>query len=203
MLLKSAPVALLGLLIGCSSPPPPEAPKPKPAPVVEDVQLPEGSIDRANLELVLRQGPPWLLQRVPIEEVLEKGKFVGWRVTELPRDWVEWDLQPGDVVTEVNAMPIRTPTDFWAAWTTLSVASELKIAYLRDGAKLELAIPIHGVPNPQMQSEMQRRPEQRDEVGNDSPVRANQRYNKPKQYDTIVIEGEKQFDTDTMVDWSN
>ncbi len=189
-------------LVACADAVPPATPAPKPAPVAAAPAAPEGSIDRRELETVLRAGPPWVLQRVPIEEVMEKDKFVGWRVTGIPAEW-NVDLQPGDVVTAVNAMPIETPTDFWAAWTTLTVASELKLAYLRDGEPREVSIPIHGAPNPDITSDLQQRPDQRGDVPAESPVRANQRYNKPKQDKTIVIQGERGYDTDTMVDWSN
>ena len=163
--------------------------------------LPPGTIDRGRLETVLRQGPPWVLQRVPIEEVMEKGKFIGWRVQELPAAWATVDLQPGDVVTAVNAMPVETPTDLWAAWTTLSVASELKVAVVRNGESHEVSIPIAGSPSPALANQLSKRPEPKQDVP-ESPVRANQHYNKPKQFKTIKIQEEGKHDTDTMTDWS-
>jgi len=192
------------LLTACAAPPlPKRAPAPKSVVQEAAPDAPAGTISRAELELVLRHGPPWLLQRVPIEEVLEKGKFIGWRLTELPLEW-DADLQPGDVVTRVNAMPIETPNDFWAAWTTLTVASELKVAYLRDGEPREIAIPIHGSPDPAVASELKRRPQQREDLPTEqSPVRANQRYNKSKQFKTIVIAPIERYESDTNVDWSD
>jgi hypothetical protein len=192
------------LLAACGTPPPPPKRPPAPKAAAQAVpDAPAGSISRAALEVVLRHGPPWILQRVPIEEVLEKGKFKGWRVTEVPLDW-DADLQAGDVVTRVNAMPLETPNDFWAAWTTLTVASELKVAYLRDGEQREIAIPIHGSPNPAVASELQKRPQQREDLPTEeSPVKANQRYNKSKQFKTIVIPPTERYDSDTNVDWSD
>lgn len=150
--------------------------------------VPEGQIHRADLDAVLRQGPAWVLGRVPLEEVLVKGEFVGWRVMSLPPEWQEIDLQPGDVVSRVNGMPIERPTDLFAAWTTLSVASELKIAYQRDGAEQELAIRIFGQPDPEMPGQLQKQPEQQ------APT-------KPKRKATIVIQGDERPLSDTVVEY--
>jgi hypothetical protein len=155
--------------------------------------------------VVLRQGPPWLLSRVPVEEVLEGKKFVGWRVQELPLEWRNIELRAGDVVTAVNAMPIETPNDFWAAWTSLSVASELKIAYLREGEPMELSIPIYGTPSPALAKDMQKRPEEKPKTK--SPVRVdpqqNPQYAPAKKKKTITINPPQRPDSDTNTDWSN
>lgn len=186
---------------GCAEPPPPKEPKPPPQEPVA-VRVPDGALDRGMLEVVLREGPPWLLERVPVEEVLEKGKFVGWRVQEIPHDWRGIEIQAGDVVTSVNAMPIETPNDFWAAWTSLSVASELKIAYLRDGEPQEMSIPIYGTPSPELAKDMQKRPQRKTPV-QDSPVSATPQYEPVKRKETITIQGPKRPDSDTNTDWSD
>ncbi|MBI4700315.1 MAG: serine protease [Deltaproteobacteria bacterium] len=153
----AAPLLACTLVLGCGGAPP-AAPvtAAKPAvtsPLAQVVQLPapkrpERYLDRTELHAVLREGPATLLELVPIEEVLDKGAFVGWRVLELPLQWQGAEIEPGDVVTAVNGMPIEKPPEMWAAWTTLSVASELKIAYQREGEKRVLAIPIVGEAGP-------------------------------------------------------
>jgi hypothetical protein len=182
--------ALVGLflLVACS-----ESPEAK-APVAEVKQAePEAAdarpskIHRAELEAVLEKGPPWILARVDMEEVLDAGKFVGWRIRELPHEWKGIDLESGDVVTAVNTMPLETPNDFWAAWTTLSVASELKVSYLRDNEAREMRLPIVGSPNPKLAKKL-----------TDQPKGQPQRNQRKK---TTVIRGEEQPLTDTVVDW--
>jgi hypothetical protein len=140
------------LLVACGGSPAPEPQPPKkPAGSAQPAQqVKAGELDRRQLDLALLEGPAWLLERVPITEVMDKGKFVGWRVEHLPEEWAGVDLRSGDVVTAVNGMPLETPDDLWAAWTTLSVASELKIAYSRDDEPRELSVPIHGQPDPQL-----------------------------------------------------
>lgn len=200
-------LAAAGLAAGLAacggSTPPPEPPK-KPAPKAPMVEqaVPDGAIARRQLEAVLREGPPWVLSRVPIDEVVEGKKFVGWRIQELPVAWDDVDLRAGDVVTGVNAMPLETPTDFWAAWTTLSVASELKINYRREGQEMEVSIPIVGMPNPELGEELSKDPK-KEPAQSGSPVPGNQSYADPTRKGTVVIKPEERPVTDTLVDWSN
>jgi hypothetical protein len=193
------------------APPPdvPGAPPPKPA-----LTKPAGNsapvdrIPRPLLEAVLREGPAWVFDKVPLEEVLEQGKFVGWRVRELPAEWGKIELQPGDVVTQVNTMPLETPADFWTAWTTLTVASELKVAYLRDGEAKEMSYPIDVSPDPALSHRLKKRPAQ---AGANAPdasdaqpvVPGNEDYNPPKRKKTVVIKGRERPLSDTLVDWSH
>ncbi len=179
--------------IGTDFPPQAAAtPSPQPAAAEDD----NGTINRGDLNTVLHQGPAWLLSRVPIEEVLKKGKFIGWRVRELPLEWQAVDLRPGDVVTAVNTMPLETPTEFWGAWTTLTVASELKVAYLREGQARELSLPIHGQADPGMANILQRKPNQANQA---QPQGKRQR---SKRFKTITIHGER-HSLQPTVDWTN
>lgn len=139
------------LVVGCAEhdAAPPQTPAKKPAPAAvpsASAQVPvtaPGHLSRREVELVLRQGPPWLLRRIVPEEVIREGKFVGWRLLSLPADW-KTDLQEGDVVTKVNGLAIERPDDLWAAWMQLGSAAELRIAYEREGKARELVMPIDG-----------------------------------------------------------
>ena len=124
------------------APPPAKAvATPKPA------SLPPGQLARAEVDaVVLRNGPPWILTRVGVEEVLRDGKFVGWRILSMPKEWSSIDLKPGDVVTRVNGMTIEKPEELWTAWTSLVVASDLRVAYERDTAPREVIFHIDGEP---------------------------------------------------------
>ena len=93
-------------------------------------------------------------------------------------------------------MPLETPNHFWSAWTTLGVASEIKVSYLRDGEKRELRYPIDGAPDPKLTKQLGKK------QGKDDPaVKGTQRYNRPKRKNTIVIRGEDKSVTDTRVDF--
>jgi hypothetical protein len=111
-------------------------------------------------------------------------------VQELPVEWKDIDLHPGDVVTRVNAMSLETPSDFFSAWTTLSVASELKVSYLREGEPRELSFKIEGAPDPTLAKKMKQAPKE-GERPKPSPRKK-----------TVVIEGENKPLNETLVDWS-
>lgn len=139
--------SVLAVLFGaCASAPPPAAAPPPPAAPATSVQpvsydVPPGHVHRAQLEEVLRQGPPWVLRQVVPEEVIREGRFVGWRVLVVPE---QWELHSGDIVMRVNGMTIERPEDLWAAWMQVGSAPEIRIAYERNGAPKEWVIPIDG-----------------------------------------------------------
>ncbi|WP_437783584.1 serine protease [Sorangium sp. So ce1097] len=141
----------LAVLAGCGgqqaagpapAPPPPAS---SAAPVKQTA--PAGQLARADVERVLLQGPPWILRRVPVEEVIRAGAFIGWKILALPADWSDIELKPGDVVTRVNGAPLERPDDLFAAYRAVASANELKIAYEREGTARELVVPIFGPPS--------------------------------------------------------
>lgn len=124
----------------------------------EDESVPAGSIARSRVDAVLRQGPPWLLSHVEVEEVLRKGAFIGWRVVAMPVDWEGGGIKPGDIVTRVNGVGLEKPDDFFSAWTTVADAKEIRVAYERDGKSDELSMPIVGEPSPQTKLALEQEP---------------------------------------------
>lgn len=159
----AASLALVGLA-GCSSTPKAKAAgeersasraeKAKPAAKPEPV-VPPGSVSRTRVDSVLKEGPPWLLSRVQIEEVLRHNKFVGWRITQFPSDWDSSGLRPGDVVTDVNGVTLEKPDDLWDAWVTVVGAKEIKVSYERDGKSAQAIVPIVGEPDPNLKKELE------------------------------------------------
>lgn len=143
---------LLVLSIACacggSSPPPPapaEEPVAEAAPSPPPPPATQGQIARASLLPVLEGGLGRFLQGVETEPMLERGRFVGFRlVTLYPEDerFTSIDLRPGDVVTRVNGQPIERPEQAIQVWNGLRVASELMIEYLREGQPRELRFEI-------------------------------------------------------------
>ena len=72
---------------------------------------------------------------------MKAGKFHGFRIAALQATGVlaGVDLKPGDVVTRVNGMPIEHPEEALEAFNSLEVASELRVAYERDGRARDAA----------------------------------------------------------------
>jgi type II secretory pathway component PulC len=104
------------------------------------------SLRRSAVKSVVKGGLGLFLQKVALDDqpVMKEGSFYGFRIALLhdPGFWKGVDLRPGDVILRVNGMPIEHPEEALEAFHSLEVASELRVAYDRDGATRELAYPI-------------------------------------------------------------
>lgn len=105
-----------------------------PPEVVREDQ-PSTSIKRSDVHVAVKSGVGALLQRVIVDTekpVFRQGKFLGFRITQMPRDW-SVDLKSGDVVTRVNGFSVERPETAYEALQSLEVASELRVDYERNG----------------------------------------------------------------------
>lgn len=105
----------------------------------------EGVIAREELLLILEGGLGRFLGGVGTEAEVQSGRFVGWRITRLyPEDprFSDIPLQPGDVVTRVNAQPIERPEQAFHVWDGLRVASELVVDYQHGGEARQMRYAI-------------------------------------------------------------
>jgi type II secretory pathway component PulC len=103
-------------------------------------------LGRASVKGIVSQGLGAFLQQVDLDDqpALVGGKFRGFRIAGLRggRFWSGVDLRPGDVVTGINGLPIERPEQAQAAFDSLALASELRVAYDRDGQARELVYKI-------------------------------------------------------------
>ncbi len=151
-ILAAAALVVVAAACGGGAPPPAAEPPPPPRKSAPEAQqtAPPGHLARGPLEDVLAQGPPWILQRVPVEEVVRGGTFIGWKILAVPEAWRDAEIKVGDVVTKVNGQTLERPDDLFAVWKALVTARELRIAYEREGAQRELVMPIAGEPSPDL-----------------------------------------------------
>src|SRR4051794_761048 len=136
---------------GGGSPPPSSTPPPSSsARTVSSAEPPApvpprpGGLSRSEAVAALSRGFGAFLARVQVEPALSNGKFRGWRVVKLSSDpmWRGVDLAPGDVVTQVNGLPIEHPEQALSAFQSLAVAKELRVSLERNGARREIVYPI-------------------------------------------------------------
>lgn len=184
-------LAPAALLVACSSTPQaqePELGEPPPsqpeagADQAPSAALPPGTLARAQVDQVLLRRPGWLLSRVEIEEVLRQNKFVGWRLVRMPSDWDGSGLQPGDVVTDVNGLSLEKPDDLWNAWLAMADATELKIAFEREGQGQTATLKIDGAPSKETKDALLQ-----GEPATEAPRAPSEPGRKP----TVVIQGDK------------
>lgn len=105
---------------------------------------PPGKLYRDDVQRVVERGFPRFLQTVEVSANVRDGKFAGWVVRALyPMDfWAGVDLQPGDVVTKVNGLPVERETQAYDAFQGLKTAPRLVVSYVRDGAPRTLSFDI-------------------------------------------------------------
>ena len=133
-------LVLTALLLGCGHTDPPAPATPTnvmPAATTNEIAEapPKSSLRRSDIRATVKSGVGTLLQRVVVDSdqpVFRSGKFLGFRITSVPREW-GIELAPGDVVTRVNGFSIERPESAYEALQSLEVASELRVDYERDG----------------------------------------------------------------------
>lgn len=115
---------------------------PSPAPEAPS----DHTLRRSVVRNVVKGGLGLFLQHVVLDDkpVLKDGRFHGFRIAAFPDPafWKGVDLQPGDVIVRVNGMPIEHPEEALEAFHSLEVASELRVAYERQGAGREISYRI-------------------------------------------------------------
>jgi S1-C subfamily serine protease len=113
---------------------------------VEDDQAPPppGALWRRDVNATLDAGLGSFLQHADVDPVVQEGAFVGFKIVELhpPGWWQGTDLQPGDVITRVNGMPIERPTEAQDAFESLRKSDKLTVSYLRGSEPRELTYRI-------------------------------------------------------------
>lgn len=137
------------LTLGCGASYPPSEYPPAPPPKTDAagralVPAPPGSLWRHDVNAVLDRGLGHFLQRVEVEPAFADDKFQGFKILQLhPVAWWQGvDILPGDIVLSLNGMPIERATEAYTAFESLRSASELRVAYLRNGQRRELKYAI-------------------------------------------------------------
>lgn len=122
----------------------PEAPVAAPSAAAKKAGPPPGAVFRQDVASTVDEGLGYFLQRVSVDPSIVDGKFQGFRIVELrPAEyWAGVDLHPGDVIQQVNGMPIERDIDAYQAFQALRGAPEIRISFLRAGAKRELVYAI-------------------------------------------------------------
>jgi hypothetical protein len=115
---------------------PPTAAPPTLAPRVScDARLGTDGLRRAAVNRTLDAGLGSWLRSVDVDPKVERGRFRGWIVRNLPEDvcYEGLDLQAGDVVTRINGRRVERPEEAKDIWDALRTSPALVIDFLRDG----------------------------------------------------------------------
>jgi general secretion pathway protein C len=92
----------------------------------------------------LRQNPDELMRRVQVVPVLDGGKLTGVRLSAGadPALISQTGLRAGDVITQVNGMPIDSLSRGQQIMSTLGNAGSVRVTVLRDGKPAEITVSL-------------------------------------------------------------
>jgi type II secretion system protein C len=142
------PALLVLALCACGSTSTAGAPPTVSAPAAQATPPPLGAhaLARSTVHAAVTDGLGVFLQHVEVDDqpVMVGGRFHGFRIAALKDAdfWAGVDLKAGDVVTSVNGFPIERPEQAQTALDSLEAASELRVAFERDGQPHELVYAI-------------------------------------------------------------
>lgn len=141
--MRLAPLFALALLsCGTGEGKPPDHPdRPMISPEAEMAAPKTTSLRRSQVKGAINRGLGVFFQNVLVDDAQRNGKFVGWRVQRMNPEW-NTDIQPGDIITKVNGMPVESPDQADAALRSLEKASALRVEYEREGKPRVLELPI-------------------------------------------------------------
>ncbi len=100
---------------------------------------PENAITRAVLMKFHKRGPQRFIARLRVKATFNRGRFFGWRMLSYRGPG---PIKPGDVIIDVNGMPIERPDQFMKVWEKLPTIKELTVKLLRDGKPNTLRYPV-------------------------------------------------------------
>ena len=125
----------------------PEAAKPAPAMPV----APPGpgartmTIARASVNAAIDAGPGAFLRGFEVAPVMVGEKFAGWRLVRVldgEHRFDGLDVAPGDVLVDVNGLPVSEPDQLSALFESLRGAHEIVCNLVRGSARFQLKVAI-------------------------------------------------------------
>jgi S1-C subfamily serine protease len=128
---------------GVARSPKPEARSPIPAPPGAGART--VTIGRPSLTAALDAGPGAFLHGFEVAPVLVGGKFAGWRLVRIldgEHRFDGLDLAPGDVLIDVNGMPVSQPDQLAAVFDALRAASQITLDLERGGAPFRITVAV-------------------------------------------------------------
>ena len=114
------------------------------SPMFVPPQMAQGAVDFSKVQQQLALDPAALARQVNALPVLENGRMVGVRLSGGPDAAIvaALGLQPNDVVTAVNNVPIDSPARVQQVISSVQSASRVTVTVLRDGKPVTLSVNV-------------------------------------------------------------
>jgi type II secretion system protein C len=110
----------------------------------EGEAVPARSMDRREIERRLGEESGRILAETTLVPAMDEGRVAGFTITRMPDSTVlsEAGLRPGDVLTEVNGVPIDSLATLIGLWPRLQTESALRAVVLRNGQPHALSVTL-------------------------------------------------------------
>lgn len=94
-----------------------------------------GTVSRGDLAQLMKRGPAYIFQVVSLRPAKDNGNFKGYRIAYMApeaKDAVSPALAIGDVITHVNGVAMRSPDDYFQAWSLLRDVKQIRLDFTRE-----------------------------------------------------------------------
>ncbi len=101
-------------------------------------------LDRREVERRLGEEGPRILAETTLVPVVDGGRVAGYTLSHIPENSLLTDagLRPGDVLTEINEVPIDSMATLISLWPRLQNETTLRAVVLRDGRPVPLTVSL-------------------------------------------------------------
>jgi general secretion pathway protein C len=126
--------------------PPATTARATPPPVAADGEAPvtARTMERREIERRLGEESGRILAETTLVPAMDAGRVAGFTIARMPDSTLLSDagLRAGDVLTEVNGVPIDSLATLVALWPRLQTASDVRAVVLRNGQPVSLSVSL-------------------------------------------------------------
>jgi general secretion pathway protein C len=119
------------------------SPAPRAAAAASDDGAPR-AMERREIERRLGEESGRILAETTLVPAMDAGRVSGFTITRMPESTLLSDagLRPGDVLTQVNGVPIDSLATLIGLWPRLQTETALNAVVLRNGQPLALSVTL-------------------------------------------------------------
>ena len=101
-------------------------------------------MDRRDIERRLGEESSRILAETTLVPAMDGGRVAGFTITRMPEGTLLSDagLRPGDVVAEVNGVPIDSLATLIGLWPKLQTESAIRAVVMRNGQPVPLSVDL-------------------------------------------------------------
>lgn len=114
------------------------------SPAAEDTPMPARAMERREIERRLGEESGRILAETTLVPAMDAGRVAGFTITRMPDSTLLSDagLRPGDVLTEVNGVPIDSLATLIGLWPRLQTETAVRAVVLRNGQPVSLSVTL-------------------------------------------------------------